>query len=282
MYRHLYISDLDGTLLRNDISISSWARTQICDLLESGVCFTLATARSVFSAREILGDLPLCLPMVGGNGAYISDFLAGFHHQVQTLPPSVSEEVLAFLLQRGIHPFLTTHTEGGDHLYYQQVDNALAQSYLDERIAAQDPRLRHTADLFLGVQEPVISFTLVGSDAYVLQLKEQLEDRFPGHLEVNYYENHYTPGWYWLNIHDRHATKGKGILEVALQAGFSAEEVTVFGDNLNDISMFHWAGRAVAVSNARHELKQIATHIIGTNEADSVVKFILDDLEKRG
>ena len=48
----------------------------------------------------------------------------------------------------------------------------------------------------------------------------------------------------------------------------------VFGDSLNDISMFEIADESFAVANARDELKKIATHIIGSNEEDSVVDLL--------
>ena len=60
-------------------------------------------------------------------------------------------------------------------------------------------------------------------------------------------------------------------------AGFESENLTVFGDNLNDVKMFKTAARAVAVANATDEIKQYANHVIGSNEEDSVVKFILGE-----
>ncbi len=56
---------------------------------------------------------------------------------------------------------------------------------------------------------------------------------------------------------------------------FALEDVTVFGDNLNDLQMFELVPRAIAVENAIPELKSLSAQIIGPNTADSVVRFIL-------
>ena len=58
--------------------------------------------------------------------------------------------------------------------------------------------------------------------------------------------------------------------------GLDGGELIVFGDQINDIKMFRIAARAVAVANAHPDVKRHATHVIGSNEEDSVVKYIRD------
>lgn len=53
---------------------------------------------------------------------------------------------------------------------------------------------------------------------------------------------------------------------VLARLGISPKELTVFGDNANDIKMFKLPGRAIAVSNATNELKSYASEIIGSND----------------
>ena len=50
----------------------------------------------------------------------------------------------------------------------------------------------------------------------------------------------------------------------------------MFGDHNNDIEMFQEADRAIAVANATDELKALATQVIGPNDEDSVVRYLLD------
>ena len=65
----LYISDLDGTLLRPDGALSDYSRDGLNGLIADGMHFTVATARSVVSIRQLLQGLQLSLPVINLNGA---------------------------------------------------------------------------------------------------------------------------------------------------------------------------------------------------------------------
>lgn len=69
----LYVSDLDGTLMRNDGKVSSFTADTINRLVSQGLAFTYATARSIESARTVTDGLKLKLPVVTRNGAVLAD-----------------------------------------------------------------------------------------------------------------------------------------------------------------------------------------------------------------
>jgi hydroxymethylpyrimidine pyrophosphatase-like HAD family hydrolase len=100
---------------------------------------------------------------------------------------------------------------------------------------------------------------------------------FSKQVEIHLSENQYSPGWYWLTIHDYKASKDQAIKTLIQEYGYDQNQLTVFGDNVNDIKMLKSASEAVAVRNATDELKRYATRIIGSNEEDSVVKYIKED-----
>ena len=77
-------------------------------------------------------------------------------------------------------------------------------------------------------------------------------------------------------IQDRRATKDQALGWLIEAHGLDGEELVVFGDQINDITMFRMAAEAVAVANAHPDVKRHATRIIGSNEEDSVVKYIRD------
>ncbi|MNW08813.1 putative phosphatase YwpJ [compost metagenome] len=56
--------------------------------------------------------------------------------------------------------------------------------------------------------------------------------------------------------------------------GCTSEDVTVFGDNLNDTRMFLEAGRKVAVANAHPEILLLADEIVMSNDEDGVAVYI--------
>lgn len=71
--RRLFVSDLDGTLADRDARLSAFSRRQLTGLLEAGLPFSVATARSVHTLAPIIEGLPLRLPVVELNGAFITD-----------------------------------------------------------------------------------------------------------------------------------------------------------------------------------------------------------------
>ena len=67
----LYVSDLDGTLLNRDEKLSEFTVWALNSLIERGMKFTYATARSNHSARRVTAGLTKNLPVIVYNGAFI-------------------------------------------------------------------------------------------------------------------------------------------------------------------------------------------------------------------
>jgi hydroxymethylpyrimidine pyrophosphatase-like HAD family hydrolase len=80
-------------------------------------------------------------------------------------------------------------------------------------------------------------------------------------------------------VHDARATKDQGIRTLVELYALQDSDLVVFGDDVNDLGMFRIATRALATANARPEVKQIAHEVIGTNDQDSVVRWISDHFQ---
>jgi len=139
---NLFIADLDGTLLDPSARLSDFARKAVMRLLAAGVSFTVASARSVQSMRPILGDLPLRLPVVGLNGAFLSDLRTGRHERVAAIAPSALPRLLRAADSLGLQPFVTSYDGARDNLYIPAPDNDGIGWYLHDRRSAANPRLR--------------------------------------------------------------------------------------------------------------------------------------------
>lgn len=270
----LFVSDLDGTLLQDDATLSPHARETLTNLLEDGFPFTIATARSIVSVKQILKDLPITLPVVCSNGAYLSDFNTGKHHAVNGVNKPRDLDILELIRDAGFHPFISTYHEGKDHLYMDRITNEAMRWYQQDRVTEGDERLMVVDDLSSAMHEKVICFNVLEREAPLKELEKQLRARFGELLHIYFYENWYSPEWFWLSVHDESATKGGAIRIILKELGLTSDQLTVFGDNLNDVSMFQLAGQAVAMENAKPELKALATTQIGTNQADSVVNYL--------
>ncbi|MEL4179873.1 HAD family hydrolase [Roseateles sp. PN1] len=270
----LYVSDLDGTLLDPQAQLSASTRAGLARMLDEGLCFTVASARHVSSIARILGDLPLRLPVISSNGAYISDMASGQHELVHSIEPALAQELFGLIRRQGSLPFFSTHGALGDQLFYQAAENEGQQRFIDERLRNADPRLRHSARLQDELGDPVVTFVVVDREPVLLALQAEIEALCGEQVETHVAEDLYLPGWPWLTVHDRRATKDQAIQTLAQRYGLDAREVVVFGDHVNDIKMMRAAHRGIAVANAISEVKQLAHQVIGPHHSDSVLQFI--------
>lgn len=264
----LYVSDLDGTLMRNNERLSEYTVETLNELLGRGLPFTFATARSIESARVITRELKINLPVITRNGAVLADNSTGKHLQKSVF---TQEEVIllkkllpelpscgfvsCFLDDIMIRTYVPAdHTEG-------------LKGYID--YYKDDPSMRKADDLngmFCGVPGYV---TLIGEKERIAPIYEKVRE-YRG-WESLFQKDTYRDE-YWLEICPQNCTKAKTVLKLKEQFGY--KKLVVFGDSLNDISMFEIADESYAVANATDELKKIATHITGSNEEDAVVNVL--------
>ena len=264
----LYVSDLDKTLMRSDKTLSPWTVGTLNRLIREGTLFTYATARSIQSAREITGGLEMVLPAVIRNGTTLADNTTG-----KLLWKAVfTEEEIDILMTRlpelGLCGFVSTYF--GDNmmkLCLEGEHSSGMRTYIEEH--RDDPRMAAVATL---------REMFTGNPGYVtlVDARENLEaayarmKEYPG-WECVFQQDAYSPD-YWLEICPDNSTKAKALLR--LKEIIGADRLVVFGDSVNDLPMFAAADEAYAVSNAIDEVKAAATGIIGSNDEDSVARFI--------
>lgn len=276
--KRIYISDLDGTLLKNDATLSEYSRKGLTRLINDGIKFTVASARGIYSIGEILGSLPLKLPIIEVNGSYITDYKTGEHIVINNIESEKCLELLKILMEQGHMPYISSYDGIKNNLYYEKINTYGMEWYLEDRTKAKDERLKKVSDIKKVLNEKIVCLTLMNRKEKLIELTRHLESKYENILELHLMENQYSPGWHWLSIHDKKATKHNAIKGLMESMSLEGYETVVFGDNVNDIKMFRGADRAIAVENAKDELKVHATDIIGRNEADSVVDYILKDV----
>jgi Cof subfamily protein (haloacid dehalogenase superfamily) len=270
----VYISDLDGTLVNERAELSAFSQQSLRDLLEDGLPFTVASARSVHSIQQMLGGLPIDLPVISFNGAFLSDIRTGHHEVVNAMDREVARDIFECLPRHGCVPYIATYDGAQERVYYDQVINAGMQWYLDERLEREDPRWQRAGRLSDAFADQVVGMTMINRREVLADLELDLAERFADSVELHHFENEYNPGWYWLTVHDRRATKDQAIRSLQQLRGLHQHKVVVFGDNRNDIRMFREADLAVAVANAIDEIKTHAHQVIGSNLEDAVVKYL--------
>ena len=267
--RILYISDLDGTLLRNDQTVSAFTANTIRNLCARGMLFSYATARSYTTAGKLTESLPKHLPVIVFNGSFILEtgtekkLLSRVFHKMEV------EEILEFLRKRQLYPIVNAFFDGVEKFsYIRGKETAGVQNFLTshQNDSRKNP-VSHISELFSG---EIFHITCIDDEEKLLPVYEHFRNHYPSVL----YRDMYS-GDFWLEIHPVGATKANAV--TALKDMLHCNRVVCFGDGKNDIPMFLVSDACYAVSNAEEELQAIATDIIGSNEEDGVAKWLLSN-----
>jgi Cof subfamily protein (haloacid dehalogenase superfamily) len=264
----LYVSDLDFTLLDSNAVLKPEDTQTLKSLIQRGLNFTYATARSWTSASQITKSLDLKLPIITHNGAFIMYPDTGNIIRSFTIDNEKITNFLSAARDYNLYPLVYNLIDGVERvLWVKDHENSGINNYLDSRRG--DKRLYGVNTFEELNRGQVYCIIVIAVKDELLPLVDMIKSDtdFSSFFAKDAYL-----GDYWLEIHDSKATKASGINWFREKYGF--ERIICFGDNLNDISMFQAADEGYAVINACDELKSIADDIIGSNEDNSVVKFI--------
>ena len=280
--RKLYISDLDQTLLDKNANLPKKQKEKLNELIEDGTLFTVASARSVKSIQQILKGVNFRLPVIEFNGAFISDFHAGKHLVINDIEKNHVSSILKMVSEFGKTPIFSVFDED-DRLFFPPVTNGGLEWYRNDRIKAKDPRFMSGEYSFSeNSADNIVCLNFIDrKEALEPLFKEISNAPFADKLSIHFLENRYSPGWHWLTIHAHNAQKHIAVKELIKYEGMKNCELIVFGDNLNDLSMFKIADRSYAVSNGVQELKDAATGVIGHHNDGAVVDFIVNEVNRK-
>jgi len=268
--RVLYISDLDGTLLNKDVRISDFTVNTINSLVEKGMIFSYATARSRYTSSKLTKDISLNVPVVIYNGTFLYDTKSEKRVLSNDFTRRDSEKILDRLLKNGIYPMV--HAFLGDDEKYIFDEKNMSRGMADFQSKRELDARRTPVDVYDLEPYQVFYFTCIDEEEKLLPLYEELRKEY----QCIYNKDMYS-GDYWLEILPNNATKASAIRE--LKELLDCQRVVCFGDGVNDIPMFKDADEAYAVSNACNELKEYATAVIDSNENDGVAKWLLDNFK---
>lgn len=273
----LYVSDLDGTLLDRDGNLSEVSRSRLQELLNDGMLFTVASARSHVSIRERLGDLPLSLPIIEFNGAFLTDYQTGEKIHIHAIETQVAQGIHESFEQQQAVYFVSTYDGASDHVYCGPRRNKGMDYYVQDRKDAKDPRLCEISGWNSIFDEQIVCITAVGRQSVLQDYQTELAEAYGEQLTAHLWEDTYCLGWYWLMVHDGKACKGKALKQLCQSDELSRVELTVFGDQVNDLGMLEQADRSIAVSNACLDVLGRADLKIGNHNADAVTEFLVKD-----
>ncbi len=265
----LYVTDLDGTLLTSQKDVSEYSTKTINHLIENGMLFTYATARSLSSASKVVSGIHFRTPIVAYNGAHIFHPETG--ERIASEGFNIDEvQMIQFIMEKyHLSPLVYSFVNDKETVsWVKGTETKGVLKYIDDR--KTDKRMRG-----LGTEEKlyegeVFYFTCIGAKEMFEEAYHEIckDERYTCTLQAEPYDKNE----FWLEIMPRRATKANAILK--LKEILGCDRVISFGDAINDIPMFQISDECYAMENAVDELKKIATGVIESNNADGVAKWL--------
>ena len=260
----LIVTDLDGTLLRTDKTVSEYTASIFERCRDIGIKIAFATARPVRAVTEWL-NLPVVFDAAiyhNGAIAYMGDSKI-LHYGIS---PKAASTIIFSALEADSSAKLCV--EINDRLYgnYDPSDiwpgiEITLTDFMDLPNAYADKIL-----LFhhLAVGATMTMASKIELEAVAKCLTDDI------YIEMS--EN--TVGM----IMNKEARKINAVKEIAARFGVALGETAAFGDDYNDIEMLRECGVGVAVANAIDEVKSVATYLCGDCDKDGVAKWLEENV----
>jgi Cof subfamily protein (haloacid dehalogenase superfamily) len=247
----LVVSDVDGTLLTKDKTLTAAATGAVQRLHDAGIGFTITSSRPALGMRFLIEPLGITLPVGPFNGSSIVDPQLKPIEQ-HLIPQAVAARSLDILRQYGVDIWLFTNdlwlTRNPDGEYVP----------LEKRAIRADPTIVTDFTPYLS---SVCKIVGASADAALLQRCE-VEMQTALGAEATAVRSQ----TYYLDVTPPGCDKGTFVRAIAKRLGISPAAVATIGDMQNDLAMFRVSGLSFAMGNAADDVKKFATHVTASNE----------------
>ncbi|MBN1920736.1 MAG: HAD hydrolase family protein [Anaerolineae bacterium] len=268
----LIATDIDGTLANNQGELAPETIAILQTLLQRGMPVTLVTGLNPWPVKQYLAKIGeghhfSGLRAISLNGIFL---LEGEElHEGCFTAPEVIREAIAVMLEAK-HVPLVFGEDGITRFFPVPAGMATVETLIAARPYQPFEAVTSIEALFT-VRPALVSMT--GSAEEAAALYPRLEAAVGERAYVVY-----QPGIRisWVEVNHREARKDIALLALAAQLGITPEEILYFGDSLNDLPVFEAIPHAVAVENARPEIKARAWRIAASNDAAGVARFLVE------
>lgn len=254
----LIATDLDGTLLRGDLSVSSRTRRALDCARAAGLHVVPVTARQPRGVRTIAEAAGFNGWALCGNGAHGVHLDTGevlFEAHVQQ---DVQRAVAQALLVQ-VPGVLFVSVRNGGEVFVAQEGYADLAHFEDHK---RDPAEMGTFSLQDVLEQPSLKFIVRHPSLSPRELLAHVRAlQLPGFAVTH-------SGAPFLEVLAEGVSKAWGLERLCAHLGVRRDEVLAFGDAPNDAEMLAWAGRGVAMANAEPEAAEAAGEQTLSNEDD--------------
>ncbi|GAA3096643.1 HAD family hydrolase [Nonomuraea salmonea] len=253
-FPRIVATDLDGTLLTSDGTVSPRTRQALRAARAAGAEIVFVTARAPRGVREIAARTGVDGTAICSNGAIVYDVATDEITHSSPLTPSAAREVAETLAQ--VLPGVGLAVETGR--------NVLAESAYTRRIEADMAFYREVASVF-DAGQPIVKLLAMSAAHTADDMYAAVADAIGDLAEVTYSG---VEGL--LEISAAGVTKAATLDRICQERGIDAGEVVAFGDMPNDLAVLMYAGAGYAMANAHPLVLAAARHRTLSNDEDGV------------
>jgi Cof subfamily protein (haloacid dehalogenase superfamily) len=264
----LVVSDVDGTLLTTDKTLTEGAKAAARRLHDAGIGFTIVSSRPTIGMGFLIEPLAITLPIGAFNGSSIVDAALEPIEQ-HLIPASVAQRSLDVLNEFGVDIWLFTNekwlTRNPDGEYVP----------LEKRAIKHDPTIVADFAPYLANACKIVG---ASSDAALLKRCEAATREAVGQQATAVRSQ-----TYYLDVTPPGRDKGTFVEAIAKRLKIATEAVATIGDMQNDLAMFKRSGLSIAMGNATDDVKKQATLATTSNEDEGfarAVEMILSENSK--
>ena len=249
----LLLSDLDGTLLTPDVTVTERSREAVNRLKEKGIAFTVTSSRPPRGTLDVIRMLEVTLPIAVFNGGMIvrPDLSVIEQH---VLTPQIVHGLIPVLQGDGLDVWLYTGEDWfvpdrhGPH-----VDKATES-------LGFEPKVLSSYDTLPGEIIKIVGYS--GDHDRVARCKDRVQKRFPREVSAS------SSKPYYVDITHPAADKGAVVEWLSSHLRIPAEQVATIGDGPNDVMMFKKSGLSIAMGNADESVKKAARFTTRGNDEE--------------
>ena len=247
----LLVSDVDGTLVTPDKSLTVASLRAVERLGDAGITFCITSARPPQGLAALVEPLRLSTPLGALNGALIVD------SEMSVLDEKTIDQTLVAPIIELLHSHkLSVWVYQGSRWFV--LDDSGTHIEHESRSCACLPTLLND---FGGIEDGVTKVVGVSDvDAAVAAASAALAQQFGPRLSAARSQT------YFLDVASPEANKGRVVRYLAGVYGVATAEIATIGDMHNDVSMFAEAGLSIAMGNADSAVKAAATHVTRAND----------------
>ncbi|MEJ3742405.1 HAD family hydrolase [Actinomycetes bacterium KLBMP 9797] len=257
----LIATDIDGTLVREDRTISARTADVLARISAEGTPVVLVTGRPVRWLEQAYAQLRTPLPAVCANGAVVYEPSTDEVLRADPLAPDLLAEVARRL-----------RAEVPDAIFAVEIEDGRRMSHdpgWPMRWDSDHPTVRAAATLEDLLSVPAVKLLVRAGERDPDLFAELVSNALGGLAEATH--SSYSG---LVEISAAGVTKAAGLAWFCARHGVSPADVVAFGDMPNDVPMLTWAGRAVAVANAHPAVRAIAHDVTLSNDDDGVAAYL--------